>query len=418
MLKKPVWRCVDCGHEQPFSELYRCPRCGGQLQLCFDYEGMAAGSSWRASWGYGNTIWERFAPLLPPLDSSALVTLGEGNTPLVKAARLGRHLGLDNLYFKLEMCNPTGSFKDRQVSVALCKGIEWGYQAFGTASSGNVGVALSAYCARAGVQANVWVSRGIAPGKLSQIKVYGARLFLLPDPMETGDMANYYRVYTEMQDFCVAHRMMPMVTARPVNPLIVEGSKTVAFEIHLQLGHTPDTVIVPVGGGGLCGGTWKGFSELYDVGISATRPRILAAQHGGPNYLPLDRFDDASIDRSNLYVPLDGDWAWESVRVSGGEYLGMLQMRVPEAQALLASYEGIVAEPQGATSTAGLLEAVERGLLSRDEIVVVYITGHGLKDQASLTQAQKLSGVGEQLNVDSLASSDVYVSPPNNTTKE
>jgi len=93
-------------------------------------------------------------------------------------------------------------------------------------------------------------------------------------------------------------------------------------------------------------------------------------------------------------------------------------MRVPEAQALLASYEGIVAEPQGATSTAGLLEAVERGLLSRDEIVVVYITGHGLKDQASLTQAQKLSGVGEQLNVDSLASSDVYVSPPNNTTKE
>lgn len=404
----PVWRCIECGHEEPFVELYRCPKCSGELSLVYDCEELAATSSFHLGWGEGLTIWERFGELLPPLNSSAAVTLGEGSTPLVKSERLGQFLGLDRLYFKLETCNPTGSFKDRQIAVALSKGKEWGYTSFGTASSGNVGVSLAAFCAKSGGQANVWIPRGTAPGKLAQIQVYGAHLYILPDPNETGDMAEYLRVYMQMGSFCSAHNMMPMVTARPVNPLIVEGSKTAAFEMHLQLGSTPDTVIVPVAGGGLCGGTWKAFCELQECGLIDRVPRIFGAQDGGPNHLRLDQYDDPSLDRTHLYVPLDGKWARESIIASNGNYLGMLQERVSEAQSLLASYEGIVAEPLGAIATAGLLEAVDQHMLARNETVVVYITGHGLKDQGSLDRARRLSGSPDGISVDSLAASSKY----------
>ncbi|MGQ9732865.1 MAG: threonine synthase, partial [Candidatus Zipacnadales bacterium] len=218
-MSTPVWRCVGCGHEEPFRELYACPRCGGELTLEFDCEDLLCDRSRREAWGRGGTLWERFAPLLPPVDRRAVVTLGEGGTPLVPAPRLAKHLGLSHLYLKLEQCNPTGSFKDRQIAVAFCKALEWGHRAFGIASSGNAGVSLAAFCARAGCVANVWASRGAPPSKLCQIQVYGARLFLLPDPEATGDMTRYYAAYTGMRTFCAEHGLVPMITARRVNPL-------------------------------------------------------------------------------------------------------------------------------------------------------------------------------------------------------
>jgi len=411
-MEGPVWRCVNCGHEEDFKELYRCPRCSGELTLLYDYKGLAQRHDWQETWGTGKTLWERFTPLLPPIASSAVVTLGEGNTPLVKSRYLGRLLGLKELYFKLELCNPTGSFKDRQIAIAFCKAIEWGHRAFGIASSGNAGVALAAYCAKAGTQANVWASREVPASKLHQIQIYGARLFLLPDPKASGDMLAYYAAYTQMQEFCLAHCMVPMVTARCVNPLVVEGAKTIAFEVVIQLGQVPNKVFLPIGGGGLCGGTWKGFQELYSVRLIDSLPRLYGAQYSGVQHMPIDRIGDSRLDPQQFYVPLDGKWALESIQHSGGQYLGMVHERIGEAQWLLASREGIFAEPAGVASVAALLEAADRRLLRNSDIVVCYITGHGLKDLEAAEGVSSEHGEGQRVEIPTFEASEKYFCGP------
>lgn len=409
-MSAPIWRCVDCGHEEPFRELYNCPRCNGELSLEFDCEELSRDRYWQTAWGQGHTLWERFAPLLPPVDQGAVVTLGEGGTPLVPAPRLAQSLGLRHVYLKLEQCNPTGSFKDRQIAVAFCKALEWGHRAFGIASSGNAGVSLAAFCARTGCVANVWASRGAPPAKLSQIQVYGARLFLLPDPKITGDMARYYAAYTGMREFCAKHGLVPIITARRVNPLVVEGGKTIAFEISLQLKRVPDKVFVPVGGGGLCGSTWKGFEELRRAGLTDQSPQVFGAQYGGDQYLAIDRIGALDIEPNNYYVPLDGMWARASIAASGGVYLGKVDARVEEAQALLASLEGVFAEPAGAVATAGLLDAVDRNLVRRDDWVVCYVTGHGLKNVGTGEELCRSFGLGVRFLVDEFSFSTFYFS--------
>lgn len=411
-MEGPVWQCVNCGHEEDFKELYRCPRCGGELSLLYDYEWLAQRHDWQKTWGTGKTIWERFDPLLPSISSSAVVTLGEGNTPLVKSCRLGRLLGLKKLYFKLELCNPTGSFKDRQISIAFCKAFEWGHRAFGIASSGNAGVALAAYCAKAGVRANVWASQGAPTSKLHQIQIYGARLFLLPDPGVSGDITAYYTTYTRMQEFCLAHGMVPMVTARRVNPLVVEGAKTIAFEVVMQLGQVPNKVFLPIGGGGLCGGTWKGFQELYSVRLINSLPQLYGAQYSGVQHMPIDRIGDPRFDPQQFYVPLDGKWALESIQQSGGQYLGMVHERIGEAQWLLAFREGIFAEPAGAASVAALLEAVDRRLLCQDDLVVCYITGHGLKDLKAAERVNYEHAESQRVEIPTFEASEKYFRDP------
>ncbi len=416
-MDSPIWRCVNCGHEEPFRELYSCPRCDGELTLEFDYEALSHDRSWRSSWGHGYLLWERFAPLLPPLERRALVTLGEGGTPLVPAPRLAQRLGLLHVYLKLEQCNPTGSFKDRQIAVAFCKSLEWGHREFAIASSGNAGVSLAAFCARADCSANIWASCGTPAAKLAQMLVHGARLFLLPDPKVTGDMGRYYSTYTGMRSFCGEHGLVPMITARRVNPLVVEGAKTIAFEITSQLNRVPHKVFVPVGGGGLCGSTWKGFEELYQVGLIDRLPEVFGAQYGGEQYLPIDRVGATDVGQTNRYIPLDGMWAWMSIAASGGTYLGKVDKRVQEAQALLASLEGVFAEPAGAAATAGLLVAAEEGLIGRSEWVVCYVTGHGLKNPDSGDELCRSYDLGERISVEDLAASashfpDVRPSPP------
>lgn len=409
-MDSPVWRCVDCSHEEAFRELYRCPRCGGELSLEYDCEALRKQRSWRSAWGQGQSLWERFTPLLPPLEQGDPVTLGEGGTPLVPAPRLARRLGLCHVYLKLEQCNPTGSFKDRQVAVAFCKALEWRHRVFGIASSGNAGVSLAAFCARAGCTANIWVSDATPSAKLSQMQVFGARLFILPDPAVTGDMARYYAVYTDMGRFCAERDLVPMVTARRVNPLVVEGAKSIAFEIALQLKKVPDKVFVPVGGGGLCGGTWKGFEELSRVGLIDRLPRVFGAQYGGDRYLEIDRIGANAVDSANYYVPLDGVWARESIVASGGMYLGKVDARLEEAQVLLASLEGVFAEPAGAVATAGLLTAVDQNLVQPTDWVVCYVTGHGLKNTERTEQLCRSRRLGERIPVEDLASSAAYLS--------
>lgn len=391
--RSPWLVCESCSVEHPLAELYRCPACGGELSIQYDYAAIREAGSFERTWTSPGSIWQRFAPLLPQSDPEQLVTLGEGSTPLVEAPELARRLGVASVHLKLESCNPTGSFKDRQISVALSKAREWGRDRFGTASSGNVGVALAAYAARAGCQAYVWVSSSTAEEKRRQIQVYGSTLFLTPPSTQENNPRNH-AFFTGMRDFCVGHGMVPMVSARPVNPYMVEGAKTIAFEIVAELGRVPDRFFGPVGGGGFVGGTWKGFRELVELGLADRLPRMNGAQMS-EGHIPIDRLDDPSFDPAQYFRPLDGEWAWQSIQESSGSLRQIDDEATLAAQADLAVTEGIFAEPQGITAYAGLLQAVRDGGLASTDAVVCVVTGIGLKnmDAAREVVERRANGV-------------------------
>lgn len=378
-------RCVTCGRSYPGGLRYRCDGCGGELEVVYDYARAAA--EFARTWTGSGNIWDRFKPVLPAVGDDSVVTLGEGSTPLVHSRRLAARLGLDRLYLKLEYESPTGSFKDRQVSIAISKALDEGKTEFATVSSGNVGVALSAYCARAGCDAEVWVSVDTAESKRLQISMYGAQVKLLPPSGE--DISRYFAVYTSMQQYALTHGKVPMVSARPVNPYMVEGAKTIAFEIAATLGSPPDQVFCCVGGGGLLGGVYKGFDELRALGLTQRVPRISGGQVIDRMHAPIPRLDEEPYRSGNYYRPLDGAWAWRSIRASGGKWIGVNTAEVYAAQQQLALDEGIFAEPQGAYAVAALSKACAGAEIAAGDTVVCTITGSGLKDMQSATRFQE-----------------------------
>ncbi len=380
-MDKAWFKCQSCGEEHHLGELYRCPTCGGELAIEYDLDHIKNGTDFLTHWREQRPFWERFEHVLPQEDLGCTVTLGEGNTPLVRSQRFAEKYELNNLYFKLESTNPTGSFKDRQMTVAISKANEWGRKRFGTASSGNVGVALSAYAARAGCKSYVWVSEGTAESKIQQIQVYGAQVFLLPNP-DKGGLKEYFATYLGMQEYCVKRGMVPMISARPVNPYMIEGSKTISYETTSQLGRSPDIFFGPIGGGGMLGGAWKGFKELNALGLIDSTPNMWGAQREG-YFAPVDKLGDPAYDWSDYYRPLDGVWAWNSIKESSGSLQHISQEDILRAQADLASLEGIFTEPQGAYATAGLVNATKAGLLPSDATIVSVITGMGLKDMSA-----------------------------------
>lgn len=378
-------RCLACDAPLPADEHYACPDCGGELDVRYDLPRLREDGAFHRSWrNPGASIAEAFGPLLPLREPQHAVSLGEGHTPLIRARRLADRLGLRTLYLKLEGCNPTGSFKDRQVAVGLSKALEWGRTRFATVSSGNVGNALSAYAARAGVEAHIWVSLATAEAKRRQIQVYGAQLFQLPAPVPGGRTDPYFAAFKGMGAYCRAHGLVPMISARPVNPYMVEGAKTIAYETAAALGRAPDVVFLPVGGGGLAGGMHKGFCELTALGLVSTPPAVRGAQRK-TYFAPIDDMD-APQYRTGYYLPLDGHWAWQAITRSGGTLQRMEDDAIRAAQAVLAQEEGVFAEPQGAYAVAALLEAAEQGTLDRDALTVCVVTGLGLKDMAAAQQ--------------------------------
>ena len=373
--------CTVCGASFELSQNYSCPRDNGELAIRYDYDAIRAHGTFRTHAREGQGTIERFLPLLPLSRPDQAVSLGEGNTPLVRSRRMAERLGVRDLYFKLESCNPTGSFKDRQVSVAISAAIGWGCTRFATVSSGNAGVSLSAYCARAGMQSFVWVSEDTALPKRQQIQVYGARMFLFPSP-ESHGVGAYREFFNGLREFALRNDMVPMVTARRVNPYIVEGSKTISFEIVEQLHRVPDRVFSPVGGGGLLGGLWKGFWELKAIGETDALPRMDGAQASG-HMISLPDLAAGRELGAGESEPLDGSWAWSAIQESKGRYWSTNAQELDAAQGLLAREEAIFAEPQGIRGAAGLLKAAAAGALDPRETIVCIITGHGLKDMAA-----------------------------------
>ena len=317
-------------------------------------------------------------------------TLGEGNTPLVRSARIGPALGCDHLFFKLENTNPSGSYKDRFAAAEVQRVFDSGSNGLLATSSGNTGSALAAYCARHGLRCLIVVNSLAAAGKLDQMRAHGASVFCVRDFTTSPSVAqSTFEVLAQVS----ADLSMPLVvSAYRYCPTGMAGVERMAQELVGQSESAIDHVFVPVGGGGLFTAVCRGFQKE-----SGARPRIHAVQPAGcPTVVAAFEHGDREIQPvesttqiSGLSVPFDIDagLALSHLRKSGGHAYAVTDEEVFAAQQLLLSQEGIYAEPAGAAALAGLCRARRGGFVRRTETVVCLVTGHGFKDPESIGTA-------------------------------
>jgi threonine synthase len=354
--------------------------------VVYDYERLRGAVSRERIASGPKTIW-RYADLLPVSDSSP-IDLGAGMTPLVRADRLAAELGLGELWVKNDTVNPTGSFKDRVVSVALTKARELGFKVAACASTGNLANAVAAHAARAGMQSVVFVPQDLEKAKIVTTAVYGGLVVAVE-----GTYDDVNRLCAELAS---EHPAWAFVNVN-VRTYYAEGSKTLAFEVAEQLGwQTPDHVVVPVASGSQLTKIAKGFKELYDVGLLDEEPhvRISGAQAQGcsPVATAFSEQTDAirpvrpdTIAKSlAIGNPADGWYALDTVRSSGGAFAAVTDDEILDAIKLLARTEGIFAETAGGVTIATLAKLAASGVVRRDERVVAYVTGHGLKTVEAL----------------------------------
>ncbi len=321
-------------------------------------------------------IIEAYRDFLPVTAKTPVVTLQEGDTPLLEAPALQRRIALPlPLYLKYEGANPTGSFKDRGMTVAVSKALEEGQRAVMCASTGNTAASAAAYAARAGLQCIVVVPRRwIAMGKLAQSVVHGARVVAIE-----GVFDEALRIVMEIT------REHPIQLVNSVNPYRIEGQKTGAFEICDSLGEAPAFHAIPVGNAGNISAYWKGYKEYQAAGRSRRRPRMLGFQAEGA--APLVRGEpvaDPQTIATAIKIGNPASWATaiEARDESGGLIEAVSDEEILEAYRMLADIEGLFVEPASAASVAGIAKLARRGYFDREAAgpVVCILTGHGLKD--------------------------------------
>ena len=333
---------------------------------------------------------DRYRAFLPITDATPRLTLGEGFTPLVRLDRIGARLGLTNLYAKIEGQNPTGSFKDRGMVVAVAKALEAGANAIICASTGNTSASAAAYGARAGLEVVVVLPRGhIAAGKLLQATVAGARVVAVDGNFDAA--LRIVRAMTEQDDH-------PVTLVNSVNPHRLEGQKTAAFEICDDLGRAPDILAIPVGNAGNISAYWAGFRDYAAAGLVPTRPRMLGFQAAGAAPLVLGRpVDKPETVATAIRIGNPASWSLATAArdESSGAIAAVSDDEILAAYRSLAEDEGIFCEPSSATSLAGVTAAAARGELPRDAVVVCVLTGSGLKDPTTAEQVAATNGVIE-----------------------
>jgi len=373
--------CLSCRlMYSPSEVIYRCRRCGDLLSVEYDADLMRpeTAKKWR---GRSLSVW-RYAELLPISDRSKIVSLGEGGTSLNRCSRLGSELGLKEVYVKNEGENPTGSFKDRGMTVGVTRALELGIKIVACASTGNTSASLAAYAARAGLECVVLIPSGkVALGKLIQAMIYGARVIQVK--------GNFDDALKIVEELCLTQ---PIYLLNSINPYRLEGQKTIAFEIWDQLdGRVPDEVIVPVGNAGNISAIWKGFRELYSMGLIDKLPRMIGIQAEGAapiaNLIKMGLKEIEFVENPETIAtairigsPVNWKRAVGAIKDSNGFAETISDEEILKAQRLLASYEGIFVEPAGAASIAGLIKLVKNGLVRQDDLIVCIATGHGLKD--------------------------------------
>jgi threonine synthase len=324
---------------------------------------------------------------LPVGDSWAPVTLFEGGTPLIPATRLSAQIGC-TVHLKVEGLNPTGSFKDRGMTMAVTDAVAHGQQAVLCASTGNTSASAAAYAARAGITCAVLIPEGkIAMGKLAQAVMHGAKVIQIDGNFDDClELAR--KIVTDFPSISLVNS---------VNPVRIEGQKTAAFEIVDALGTAPDVHALPVGNAGNITAYWQGYTEYHDTGMIDKLPRMLGAQAAGAAPLVLgEPVSQPETIATAIRIGSPASWssAIEAQQQSKGRFLAVTDDEILAAYHLVAAAEGVFVEPASAAGVAGLLKAVEDGWVARGSTAVCTVTGNGLKDpETALRDMPRVSPV-------------------------
>lgn len=317
---------------------------------------------------------ERYRQRLPIGDDTRVISLGEGNTPLIRLHNIPRLLGREvDIYVKYEGLNPTGSFKDRGMTVAITKAVEDGARAIICASTGNTSASAAAYAARAGIAALVLIPEGkIALGKLAQAMIQGAIVIQIEGNFDDG-----MRLVKETGQGTAA------TIVNSINPFRLQGQKTAAFEIIEELGEAPDYHCLPVGNAGNISAYWMGYREYFSDGLATHRPRMCGYQaSGAAPFLRGEMVANPETVATAIRIghPQSWDKAWEAQKESNGWFAELSDKEILAAQKLLAEREGIFCEPASAASLGGAMRDIAGGKIRERSRVVCTLTGHGLKD--------------------------------------
>ncbi|RLF08992.1 MAG: threonine synthase [Thermoprotei archaeon] len=374
-------KCIRCGRDHdPRRAIYTCKSCGGLLDVAYDYTKLDP-ARLREEWRSGAPWVWKYHQLLPA-DPKIRVSLGEGGTGLHRCRRLAERLGVKELYVKNEGENPTGSFKDRGMTVGVTVALMLRARATACASTGNTSASLAAYSAKAGLPCLVIVpSSKIARGKLVQAIAHGARVLAIKGSFD--DALREVRKLAESGEVYLLNS---------VNPFRLEGQKTLAYEVYEQLGgRAPSRVVLPVGNAGNISAIWKGFKELVELGMLDSPPKMMGVQAEGASpfasmliqgldeLVPV-REPETVASAIGIGFPVNWPKARRAVEESGGWVAVVSDQEIVEAQRMLARLEGLYVEPASAASIAGLARMLEERAIDRDEEVVCVATGHGLKD--------------------------------------
>lgn len=369
--------CIECKAQYPDTEIiYTCKRCGGLLDVIYDYSNVDLSFQ---KLKQPPSVW-KYASLLPVKREP--ISIKEGGTPLYKCDRLAKKIGIHELYVKHEGLNPTGSFKDRGMTVGVSKAIELEMKTVACASTGNTSASMAIYAAKAGISAVVLLPEGkVAMGKVAQALMHGAKVITI-----RGNFDDAFRLVRELCDRGEFYLL------NSINPFRLEGQKTIGFEIIDQLGwKSPDRVVLPVGNAGNISAIYKGFSEFKGFDIIDEIPRMTGIQsegacpifnafRKGADKIVPEKHPETIASAIRIGDPVNAPKALGAIYDSGGLAEKVSDDEIIEAQKSLARLEGIGVEPASAASIAGLKKLREKGVIRPDERVVCVTTGHLLKD--------------------------------------
>ena len=388
--------CKECKKEYAKEPIHVCEFCFGPLEVNYDYEAIKKVVTKQSIESGPPSMW-RYEALLP-LDEAPKVGLHTGFTPLVRAKNLGKALGLNHLYLKNDSVNhPTFSFKDRVVSVAISKAIEFGFDTVSCASTGNLANSVAAQAAEAGLKSCIFIPDGLEAGKILGTLIYGAQLISVK-----GSYDDVNRLCSEIG----ANHNWAFVNIN-IRPYYGDGSKSYGYEIAEQLGwKTPDNVVVPVAGSSLIIKIWKAFHEFEMLGlVDKVQTKIFAAQatgcspvttaikNGSENIIPVKPNTIAkSIAIGN---PADGYYGIKTANASGGYGEDISDEEIVSAMKLLAETEGVFTETAGGVTVGVTQKLIQQGRIKPDEVTVICITGNGLKTQEALTDCFSIPAVIE-----------------------
>lgn len=387
------FRCLGCGaSHRPDQDLLLCPACGHILEALYDTTAMRQCIDRDEVARRGNGIW-RWHELMPVLDREAIVTLGEGDTPLLPSPRLARLVGVRELWLKSDAANPTGSLKDRSVSVAATKAVEFGYRTLSCDSTGNKASSVAAYAARAGLQSIVFCPEDTPGPKVTQAVFFGAKLVRV-----RGHYAEINAMYRQL----IHSGEVKWYDCGTDNPFRYEGKKTYAYELAQHFGwRAPDRILFPANGGMALAKTWKGFQELRELGWVDGMPRLTAVQalncapiveafdQGTPRVAAITKGPTIAGAIAGANPGMLGDRALQAIRASGGNAIGVSDDEALEAMDLLGR-EGLFIEPSGAVALTALRRLVCEGKVDPQERVVCVLTGSGFKDIDPIAQRVRL----------------------------